>query len=75
MPTASAIPPRLITFNVMLSRSIKPKVTITDAGIVIATISVLRRSLRNRKSTRIASPAPKMAAVLTSLIAALINSD
>ncbi len=58
IPTASAIPPRLITFSEMSQERISPKVTMTEAGIVSATISVARILFKNKRSTKTASRAP-----------------
>ena len=48
MPTANAIPPRLMMFNVMSKTSISTNVASTETGMVAVTISVLRTCFRKR---------------------------
>ena len=50
-------------------------VPMTDTGMAIAIIDVARESLRNPYSTIIARMPPKIAAVVTSLIAEAMNFD
>ena len=74
IPTASAMPPRLMMFSVMSKASISTNVPSTEAGMVAVTISVLRTSFRNRYSTSTANNAPMMAADCTSSMAAVMKS-
>ena len=48
MPTANAMPPRLMMLRVMSKASINTKVASTDTGMVAVTINVLRTSFKNR---------------------------
>ena len=75
MPMASAIPPRLMMFRVMLALCISMKVAITDTGIATETTAVVQALRRNRYSTKIASRPPNRAAPVTPLMAWRMNTD
>ena len=75
MPTASAMPPSDMMLSEISFAYISKKVPMTEIGIATAMIEVARESRRNPYSTIIARMPPKIAAVVTSLIAEAMNFD
>ena len=68
MPVASTIPNSVSVLIEKLNSLTKAKVPISETGIVIAGISVLRQFWRNRNITRITSPIASTSVNSTSLI-------
>ncbi len=75
MPTASARPPSVIRLIVSPSAESRMIEAITDNGIEIVMISVLRHEPRNSRIISAVSAAAMMPSVATPWIAAFTNTD
>ena len=75
IPIPRVSPPSDMMLSEISMRYIIMKVAITDRGIEVAIITVLRTSRRNANRTMIARMPPMMAAYLTSMIDCMMKSD
>jgi len=75
MPIPKVSPPSDMMFSEIPIRYISTKVAMTDSGILVAMISVDRRSRKNASRTRIASTPPINAALRTSLTPCSMKCD
>jgi len=75
MPTASAIPPSVMTLSVCPRAARAMIETRIESGIETTTMSVLRQLPRKRRSIAAVRPAATTASLMTPMIVARTNTD